>query len=73
EAELGSMRGPPTFSADGLVVPLVDAVALLDPASGELLPGRPLEALGAQVPRWVVVLEQGLFIVDGPGIVLSLQ
>ena len=73
ETELESLHGPPTFTADGLVVPLRDGVGLLDPASGAWLRGQPLDVLGLRVKRWVVVLEQGLFVVDGPGTVLALR
>jgi len=73
ETELASLHGPPTFTADGLLVPLRDGVGLLDPASGEWLREQPLDVLALQVKRWVVVLEQGTFVVDGPGKVLALR
>ncbi len=73
ETQLESLHGPPTFTADGLVVPQREAVGVLDPASGAWLEGRSLDTLNLRVKRWVIVLEQGTFVVDGPGTVLALR
>ena len=73
EAELSALHGPPTVTPDGLVLPLTDAFVLLDIATGELLDSRPLETIGTRVQRWVVVVDQGTFVVDAPGSALLLR
>ena len=73
ETEFDAIHGPSTVTPDGLVVPLADRIALLDLATGELLDERPVEAVNTRVNRWVVVLEQGTFVVDAQGVALALR
>ena len=73
DADLDAVHGPPTVTPDGLVVPLQDAIALLDLATGEELARHPLDRVGTRVERWVVVLERGTFVVDAPGAALALR
>jgi outer membrane protein assembly factor BamB len=73
ETELESLHGPPTFTADGLVVPMGDRIGLLDPADGSEIAHRAIDRLELRIKRWVVVLEQGTFVVDATGSVLAIR
>ena len=73
EAELDAVHGPPTVTPDGVLVPLGDALVLLDIDTGATLGERPLDAVGSRVDRWAVVLERGTIVVDAPGTMLVLR
>ena len=73
ETDLDAVHGPPTATPDGLLVPLTDSIALLEIETGELLDERQLGAVGTRVKRWVVVVQQGTFVVDAPGSALALR
>ena len=76
ETLLAAVHGPSTATPDGLLVPLAGSMALLDLESGEVLDERQLDAVdvvGTRVKRWVVVVDQGTFVVDAPGSALALR
>ena len=76
ETQLDAVHGPSTATPDGLLVPLANSMALLDLKTGELLDERQLDAVdavGTRVKRWVVVVQQGTFVVDAPGSALALR
>lgn len=73
ERELDAVHGPTTVTPDGLVVPVSDAMLLLDADTGEVVDERPLDTIRTRVKRWVVVLERGTFVVDEPGALLGLR
>jgi len=73
ESQFDAIHGASTVTPDGLVVPLGDRIVLVDLETGELLDERPLDPINTRVNRWVVVLEQGTFVVDAPGVALALR
>ena len=65
ETSFDSAHGPPIRTAEGVVIPLRDAIVLLDPDDGSELARREMESLQLRDPRWVVVIDRGTYIVDG--------